>query len=210
MKQAWHRKRDIKAFTFLCTVTIAAIGLAGCGGGNPSTTTQHTTPPPSSTLPLMDFPAGKYVSDTIYSDQFRLAYTVTNDGVISVGIKDKTAGWVAIAIGSPHGHSDIWIGYVSAGQVTFLDSHDASESGAHPLDTGNGGTNDLTNITGSETSGVTTIEFKRKLDTGDKYDIPLVTGSNVITWAIGPSDDINTEHSVVGLATFEIPVLPTH
>ncbi len=190
---------------------LALSAISGCGGGGGTTTTNHpTTQPPTSTLPLMDFPAGKYVNDTIYSDQFRLAYTVTNDGVISVGIKAKTSGWVAIAIGSPHGHSDVWIGYVSAGQVTLLDTHDASESGAHPLDTANGGTNDLTNITGSETSGVTTIEFKRKLDTGDKYDIPLVTGSNVITWAIGPSDDINAEHSVVGLATFEIPVLPTH
>jgi hypothetical protein len=65
-------------------------------------------------------------------------------------------------------------------------------------------------VTGSEVGGITTIEFKRKLDTSDKYDLPLVTGSNVITWAIGPTDDTTQEHSAVGLGTFEIPALPTH
>jgi len=205
-------RRSIGKAVMIPAVLIALFAISGCSGGGSTTTNPPATQPPTSTTTsgTMSFPGGKYVTDVLYSDQFRLAYTVTDDGIISIGIKAKTGGWVAIAIGSPHGRSDIWIGYVSAGQVTFLDTHDASESGAHPLDTASGGTNDLTNVTGSEVSGITTIEFKRKLDTGDKYDLPLVTGTNVVVWAIGPSDDINQEHSVVGLATFEIRALPSH
>jgi hypothetical protein len=219
LKLAWKftgRKMKLKTSGntsgFMVTTIIAGLFLlGGCGGGSPTTTPPPTTlPPTSTTAATLNFASGKYVNNSLYNDQFMLAYTVTNDGVISVGIKAKTLGWLAIAIGSPHGKSDIWIGYVTNGQVTLLDSHDATESGSHPLDVSSGGTNDLTSVTGSESSGITTIEFKRKLDTGDKYDLPLVPGTNVITWAIGPSDDINQEHSVVGLGTFEIPVLPTH
>jgi hypothetical protein len=199
----------IKAFIICSAIVTAALALTGCGsGGNPTTTPQQTTQPPVSTTVTgsMDFPSGKYVNNQIYNDQFRLAYTVTDDGIISIGIKAKTTGWVAIAIGSPHGKSDIWIGYAYAGQVTLLDTHDASYSGSHPLDV----SNDLTNVSGTEAGGVTTIEFKRKLDTGDKNDLPLVTGSNVIVWAIGATDDINMEHSAVGLGTIEVRALPSH
>lgn len=186
---------------------IAISALSGCGGGGGNTTTNNpfTTQPTTSSLPLMDFPAGKYTNDVLYLDEFRLAYTVNNDGTISVGIKAKTGGYLAIAIGSPHGKSDVWIGYVNAGQATLFDTHDASESGNHPLDTATGGTNDLTNVTGNETGGVTTIEFKRKLNTGDIYDLPLLKGDNIVTWAIGVSDDISQEHSAVGIATITVP-----
>jgi hypothetical protein len=212
--------RPIKLGSPLAKVAIACsvlltVGLlmVGCSsGGGTTTNTQHTTQPPVSTTTIgtMDFPSGKYTTSQIYSDQFRLAYTVNDDGTILVGIKAKTPGWVAVSIGSPHGKSDIWIGYVSGGQATLLDTHDATYSGSHPLDVSSGGTNDLTNITGSEANGVTTIEFKRKLDTGDKYDVPLVTGSNTIVWAIGATDDTNMEHSVVGLGTIEVRALPSH
>jgi hypothetical protein len=212
MKVRNPKKSFAKAMVVIILAIIAASALPGCsGGGNPTTNPPTTQPPTTtSTTSTMDFPAGKYVNDVLYSDQFRMAYTVTDDGIISIGLKARTGGWLAIAIGSPHGRSDVWIGYVSAGQVTLLDTHDASESGAHPIDSASGGTADFTSVTGSESNGITTIEFKRKLDTGDKWDLPLITGSNVVIWALGSSDDINQIHSVVGLATFEIRSLPSH
>ncbi|PPD58333.1 DOMON domain-containing protein [Dehalogenimonas etheniformans] len=205
--------RSLAKLVIIIPLAVIAIStMTACGGGGtPTTSNPPTSQPPTTTLPpSLNFPSGKYVNEVTYVDQFTLAYTVTDDGIISIGIKAKTGGWFAIAVGSPHGQSDIWIGYVTGGQVTLLDTHNASYSGAHPLDTGSGGTDDLTNITGSEGNGVTTIEFKRKLDTADKYDLPLVAGSNIVTWAIGPSDDTNQEHSVIGLATFEIRQLPSH
>ncbi|APV44929.1 hypothetical protein Dform_01608 [Dehalogenimonas formicexedens] len=204
-------KNSISLLAMIVPFIIALSAMTACGGGPTATTNPPTSQPPTTPAGTMDFPSGKYQSDTLYSDQFRLAYTVASDGIISIGIKARTTGWVAIAIGNPHGQSDVWIGYVSSGQVTLLDTYNASYSGSHPLDTGSsGGTNDLTNVTGSEANGITTIEFKRKLDTGDKNDLPLVAGSNIVMWAIGPADDMFQEHSVLGIATFEIQLNSGH
>ena len=66
--------------------------------------------------------------------------------------------------------------------------------GPHPQDTELGGTNDILEFAGKEEDGYTTIEFKRKLDTGDKYDNPLVKGKNQILWSYGPDDTATSKH----------------
>ena len=48
---------------------------------------------------------------------------------------------------------------------------------------------------GNETDGFTTIEFKRALVTGDKYDNPLAAGTNKIIWSYGAGDRIARKHT---------------
>jgi len=158
----------------------------------------------------MDFPPGSYANTLILAGgNFRVSWTNTDD-TISIGVKARTTGWLAIAF-SPtltKGRSDLIIGAVVGDQITLVDSFDPGFSGGHPQDAVVGGTNDLYGITGSESGGVTTIEFKRRLNTGDSRDIPLVNGSNPFIFAMGADDTMATEHSLVG--TGEISIVVTH
>jgi len=64
---------------------------------------------------------------------------------------------------------------------------------ATPPDQQLGGTNDLIETGGSEASGFTIIELKRKLNTGDKYDKSFTKGQNInIIWGVGPSDSLDS------------------
>jgi hypothetical protein len=207
MKRFLKRSGISTIFVLIVAAMAVSPVLTGCGGGG-GTPTRTTTQPPLSTTTTSDplaFPAGKYVKNELYNGLFRLAYTVGDDGIIAIGIKAKTVGWVAIAIGNPHGTSDVIIGYIENGQVTLLDTHDARESGGHPLDSAFGGTSDLFAISGSEANGITTIEFKRKLNTGDQFDLRLIVGTNTLTWAFGVNDSLAQEHSLVGLAVITVP-----
>ena len=67
-----------------------------------------------------------------------------------------------------------------------------------------GGKNDLYDISGSEIDGITTIEFKRKLVTGDSFDVPLVKGDNPFLIAIGDGKDIGAYHSLVSFGKIVI------
>jgi hypothetical protein len=188
------------AISLIAVIIATATVLAGCGGnGGPPTQ-------PTSTTPLeLAFPPGKYTEVQTYGNVFTLAYTVTGD-TISVGLKVKTPGWVAIAMGPAHGNSDVWIGFVNAaGQLILEDSDNASKAGDHPKDSSRGGTDDLFDFSGSESGGITTIEFKRLLNTGDSLDIPLVPGNNSITWALGQTDLLTNMHIRFGFGTITVP-----
>jgi hypothetical protein len=202
--------RNDKTLLFFVLLLISSLVLAGCGGnGGPGpTSTTHTSGPP--TTDIMDFPSGSYQNTLLLTGGiFRISWTNTDD-TISIGIKAKTTGWLAIAI-SPSltkGQSDLIIGAVTGGVVSLVDSFDPGFSGGHPQDSLVGGSNDLFAISGSESGGITTIEFKRRLVTGDPRDIPLVNGNNAFLFALGPDDSMASEHSLVGSG--EIAITLTH
>ncbi|TFG45432.1 MAG: hypothetical protein E4H31_02720 [Dehalococcoidia bacterium] len=187
-------------FSTLLTISLV---LSGCGGnGSPTPTT--TTPKPTSTTPTgqLTFPQGKYQHNDLYENVLMVAYSNDFD-TISVGIKVKTIGWVAIALSpmlSKNG-SDLWIFAVAAdGTVTAIDSHDPGYGGGHPSDSPYG-TDDLFDITGNEVNGVTTIEFKRLINTGDTRDVRIVEGPNPFLFAFGSTDNIYEEHNYIGFGT---------
>lgn len=71
--------------------------------------------------------------------------------------------------------------------------------GPHVSDTSLGGTYDIPESGGREDMGFTTIEFKRKMSTGDKFDKAFSPGQNVsIIWALSTSDSVNIQHIAVG------------
>ncbi|MCK5772387.1 MAG: hypothetical protein KAH57_01230, partial [Thermoplasmata archaeon] len=137
---------------------------------------------------------------TIYwkveGDSFRMA------------IQGKTTGWVSIGIGysTAMADSDMIFGWVEDdGTVKVIDAYSTGPTGPHPADTDQGGTNDILSFGGREINGVTTIEFVRKLDTGDDMDNPIPKNGTVkIIWGVGGSDSFDNMHTRVGYGTIDI------
>jgi hypothetical protein len=148
--------------------------------------------------------AGEYQDSKTFGD-----YTVnwSNDNeYIYTGIKAKTAGWVAIGF-SPETfmkNADIIMGSVRDDKLTIADTFSTGEFGPHPPDTQLGGTDDILASAGKSDSGYTTIEFKRKLDTGDKFDKPVVKGINKIIWAYSGEPVLTVKHSLRGAGEIEL------
>ena len=89
-------------------------------------------------------------------------------------------------------------GFVKDGRVEVQDQYSTGNFGPHPADTELGGTDDILEFGGKEEGGFTTIEFKRLLTTGDKYDISIQKGASKIIWAYGSSDSLTAKHSTRG------------
>ncbi|MCJ2540401.1 MAG: hypothetical protein LN414_03920, partial [Candidatus Thermoplasmatota archaeon] len=131
------------------------------------------------------------------SDRYEIHWTY--DGAdIYVAIRGQTTGWIAIGF-DPSDRmkdADMVYGWVdSVGGLTIFDLYAIGVNGPHPEDTQQGGTYDLLDAAGTEDSGWTTLEFTRKVNTGDTYDnvIPT-TGTIPIIWAVGPSDSFTAQH----------------
>jgi len=121
-------------------------------------------------------------------------------------MKAKTGGYVSVAVqpGSRMKDADMVLGFVKDGETTVYDLFSTGDFGPHPPDTNLGGTDDILEFAGKEEGGFTTIEFKRAMDTGDKYDKPLVRGANKIIWAYGSSDSLSGRHSNRGYGEFTL------
>jgi hypothetical protein len=166
----------------------------------PSPTPAPAPPLPAQTASAVSWSAdgviqpGEYAGMQSYTD---CELSWLSDGqYIYIGMKAKTTGWVAMAIqpGSRMKNADIVLGFVKDGKATVYDQFSDVDFGPHPQDTELGGTNDILEFAGKEEGGYTTIEFKRKLDTGDKYDNPLAKGKNQILWSYGPDDTATSKH----------------
>jgi hypothetical protein len=72
------------------------------------------------------------------------------------------------------------------------------------VDTELGGTNDILDFGGSENDGITRIEFKRALNTGDDYDNQFFEGANKIIWAYGSDDELTQKHTARGYGEINI------
>lgn len=119
---------------------------------------------------------------------------------IYIAMKAKTSGWVSVAFqpGSRMKDADMVLGLVKNGETIIFDLFSTGDFGPHPPDDELGGTRNILEFGGSEDSEFTIIEFKRALDTGDKYDIPISSGQNKIIWAYGSSDNITQKHTKRG------------
>lgn len=122
---------------------------------------------------------------------------------IMMALKAKTTGYIALGIDPEQimKGADMIFGYVKDGKVYAEDTYCTGVFGPHPADTAQGGAMNLQMVGGNEENGVTIIEFKRKLDTGDKTDKPLKIGRNKVIWATSNRDDINQKHNQRGSGT---------
>jgi hypothetical protein len=131
-------------------------------------------------------------------------YWNTDSNYIYIGINVKTKGFLAIGF-NPSGsmlNSDVIFGWVKDGEGYIYDMYITDYSGNHSQDTILGGTDDILEYGIAESDGYTTMEFKRAINTGDKYDYPVSVGSvNKIVWSYGNSDDSSNIHIERGVDT---------
>lgn len=142
-------------------------------------------------------------------DDFRFDWLV-EDSLSSLRIKitAPTTGWIAVGFDpiSFMEEANLLIGYVSGGTVHIRDDYGITIH-THDADTNLGGTDDVTMITGSESSGETMIEFRIPLDSGDQYDKVITEGTTyLIIFAYGAngSDDYTSQHAWAETVSLEI------
>ncbi len=122
-----------------------------------------------------------------------------DDKQIHIQLSAPTTGWVGIGFNPSDGMKDanIVLGYVKNGKVKVSDEF-GTEVKQHKKDTRLGGTQNVTNIKGSEKDGVTTISFTMPLDSGDAKDQILAVDKDTYVLLAHSSgrDSFNTRHKV--------------
>jgi hypothetical protein len=101
---------------------------------------------------------------------FTMKWNITADE-IDVEFAANGTAYVALGFGDSMQGADMVVGFVDVnGKANALDMFCKAEHEAPKLDTSFGGTEDVDVVSGQSSNGRTTIRFKRKLDTGDKFD----------------------------------------
>jgi hypothetical protein len=205
----------------MALVVSMLFSIVACQQSLPTPTPDPAPPPISSpaATPPMSPPAsttkGAWIADGIISsDEYSKSKNLggyelnwDSDGQnIYFGIKAKTTGWIALGIqpGSKMKGADIILGYVEGGKAYVSDHFSAGDFGPHKVDTEFGGENNILEYGGGEEGEYTTIEFKRALDTGDKYDQALSPGLNDIIWAFGTDDKAAQKHVTRGYSEINL------
>jgi hypothetical protein len=219
-----NRRAEIKSL-YVVIIAIITLVCVSCTSPKVPTSVQAPVPAPIPSSPLVSSSSsqppqtpttGKWIADGVISSgeytkartfgDYELRWT-TDEQNIYVAMKAKTIGFVAFAVqpGSRMKDADIILGFVKDGKTEVYDLFSTSDFGPHPPDIELGGVNNLLEFGGKEESGYTTIEFKRALDTGDRYDRALVKGSNIIIWSYGSSDSLTVKHINRGYGELELP-----
>jgi hypothetical protein len=148
--------------------------------------------------------AGEYTKANTFGD-YEINWA-SDEEYIYIGLKVRTTGWVAVGTqpGATMKDADMVLGFVNDGKATVYDLYSTGDFGPHPPDTELGGTDDIIEFGGKEMDGYTTIEFKRLLDTGDKYDRPFSVGTNQIIWSYGSDDQPTTKHVNRGIGELDL------
>ncbi|MBU7004469.1 MAG: hypothetical protein HXS50_02795 [Theionarchaea archaeon] len=164
---------------------------------------------PVTGLPSIDgvVSQGEYDSSISFGGGNLLVFWSISGDEFYLAMKGETKGWVSIGIepSVEMFEADMIFGYVSGDSVTVIDAYSIGFTGPHPPDTEQGGTNDILSSAGSESNGITTIEVKRKLSTGDRYDKDIPKSGNVkIIWGMASSDSSTKKHSMEGSGTLSV------
>lgn len=190
--------RDALALVASCFVLFS---LAGCGGSQAAQTASNNQ------IPELIWQGDGIINPKEYSHKQVFGDLIVHsrlDGEYACfGLQAPAKGWVALGFGSEGKmkNADILIFTIRNGKLTGEDSYSASSGGPHPTDLSQGGTNDILDLAGGEKDGLITIEFKRKLRTGDPHDNDLRPGSNTIIWALGSNFKLNSRHLQQGTST---------
>jgi hypothetical protein len=114
-----------------------------------------------------------------------------------LALNGSTLGWLALGFEPLEWmkDSDIILASVDKGTAVVLDEYCTGNYGPHIEDTMLGGTDDIQEFSGSESSGRTTIELKRSLQSSDRFDKSFSPGQAVsIIWALSDNPDISQKH----------------
>lgn len=122
--------------------------------------------------------------------QMTLAWQVEGSQ-LHLQVSGKTKGWVAVGFNPSNRMegANIIIGYVKKGKVKIRD-HVGIRPIEHLRDDMNGGQDNVSNISGMEEGGNTTIAFTIPLNSGDKNDGKIdPTAETSVILAYGPDRD---------------------
>lgn len=181
---------------FLCT-----LGIISC-----SKVSEETLGPGD---PIVD-EQGFSVANT---NGFTLKYKI--DGAdLHCKLSSETSGWVAVGFNpsSMMKDANFIIGYVNSNTAYIRDDFGVSNT-EHDADTAIGGTSNVTLISGSESNGITLLEFKIPLNSGDSKDRPLSNNQTYpIIFAKGSADDFTSYHTGSAISTITLgtvdPIIP--
>ena len=199
---------DRTSFARCLAVTLAFFLLSGifsvaCAPQGPESPPPESQPPESSTLPVpqqTEWSADGVITDGEYTKGKSFGdyeiYWTSDEQYIYIGMKAKTSGWLAVGIqpGTKMKDADMVMGVVSDGKAIIYDFFCTGDYGPHSPDNELGGTDDIIEFGGQEVGGYTTIEFKRLLDTGDKYDLPVSGGISKIIWSYSLDEKPTKKH----------------
>lgn len=110
---------------------------------------------------------------------------------LAASISAPTTSWVAVGFNPTDKmkNADIIIGYVKNGEVSIKDEFGTAAT-QHKSDDKIGGESNVTVVGGTEENGVTTIEFKIPLNSGDSKDTAIIPdGDTVVIVAYGEGRD---------------------
>jgi hypothetical protein len=218
--------RKIVVWLLIGAVAITLLfSLLGCGK---STTPSQTTIPSSSAPPITTatlaptslstllttsawsadgiINTNEYSSSNTYDNgNFEIDWK-SDTKYIYIGIKAKTAGWIAVGLNASERMKDVDMifGWITNGKPEVSDQFSTGDYGPHSEDIIIGGTTDIIEFNGQENNNYTIIEFKRALITGDKYDAMLTSGLIPIIWSYNSTDNINVQHINRGYGQLQI------
>ncbi len=138
--------------------------------------------------------AGEWKSVSV--SDFNLEWQVDGD-MLNLKLSAPTEGWIAVGFDPSKAMKDanILIGYFENGSATVSDQFGNSVF-SHKEDEQLGGRSDVTNVSGSESDGVTRLAFTIPLDSGDSADKPLREGQSYkVIFASHTRDRISMKHN---------------
>jgi hypothetical protein len=189
------RTRTVRRATLLGLGLVASLGLLlSCGGQQEQQSTAKALPKVDGVIEEGEYEQHLRI-DQVNMD---LYWTIANDKIY-FGLRSAAKGWLALGLDPTQGMkgADIIFGFVKDDQATVLDEYAPSIS-SHVPDTDLGGQDDLLQRAGREDSQGTTIEWVRRLLTGDLKDRSITAGRHVVMLAYSPSDDPTGYHGQAG------------
>jgi hypothetical protein len=105
--------------------------------------------------------------------------------------------------------ADMIFGYVDNGKTYVIDEYCTGNYGPHVEDISLGGTDDILQSGGRYQEGMTVVEFKRRMNTLDRFDKQFAPGEVAsIIWGMADSTSSALKHNVAkgeGIIKFELP-----
>lgn len=159
--------------------------------------------------------SGEYENYLSLGSGFQV-YWKSDAQFVYVGVQATTEGWVSVGFidALRSGPKDLIVGYTDdAGTGHIADRWaETHPAGSFADDESLGGQSSLLEwavayvppVEEEEELAMTVMEFRRRLNTGDSFDIKLLSGPNLFTWAYGYSDDINGSAAENGYGVMEI------
>jgi hypothetical protein len=123
-----------------------------------------------------------------------------NDGEnLYMALKSDAGGWLSVGFEPSEWmkDADMIMGFVEGKSTKVLDEYSTGNYGPHDEDTTLGGKNDIMDFGGRREGDYSVIEFKRKLNTGDRFDKAFTPGQRIsMIWATADTNDHDLKHNV--------------